>query len=625
MSLNPLVDSRDVRFVLFEMLGLEKLNRFESFKDFDKGMYEDTLNLAEKIAIDQFYTSNADGDKTGLKFDPKTHEVKVPESFHKGFKAYIEAGFHSLAFSPEEGGMGMPSAVSMASAEYFNAGNTSLTMYCGAITGAAHIIALFGSEEVKKMFLPKLIEGQWGGTMCLTEPGAGTDLGALKSKAVKQKDGTYLITGQKTFISNGEHDLTPNIIHPVLARIEGDPEGTKGISIFLVPKFLINKDGSLGERNDMICTGIEHKMGLKGNATSSLSFGDNGKCVGYLLGKEREGMKVMFRLMNAARIHTGVQAEAVSSAAYMHAVTYARNRIQGVHITQMLNPGAPKVAIIEHPDVKRMLLYMKSTIEGMRMLTLFLAYNEDIMRSSSNAEEVKEATAIVEILTPIVKAGISDAGWLVTAEAMQVYGGYGYCQEYPIEQYARDIKVFSIYEGTNGYAQSMDLQMRKILMNPEMYNYSILKKHIAETIEKAKGVVDDKYISPVKRGIEKLEEVINMMQTQMKEGKFMALVLNATPLQQAMFPLVLAWLHLWSLTVTIPQMEKLIGDAKGEARQKIVSENNEAAYYSGRVLSSQFFIGSEFPKYFGRIECIMGNEGAAIKSVPENFTGALKE
>lgn len=624
MSLNQLVDSRDVRFILFEMLELEKLNRFDRFKDFDRSVYEDTLNLAEKIALDQFYTSNSDGDKTGLKFNSETNEVKVPESFHKGFRAYLEAGFHSLAFPSEMGGMGLPSTVSMAAAEYFNAGNTALTMYCGSITGAIHIIAAFGSEAVKNMFIPKMMEGQWGGTMCLTEPGAGSDLGALKSKAVKQADGTYLITGQKIFISNGEHNMTENIIHPVLARIEGDPEGTKGISIFVVPKVLINKDGSLGARNDMICSGIEHKMGLKGNATSTLNFGDNGKCVGYLLGKEREGMKVMFMLMNAARIHTGVQAEAVSSAAYMHAITYARNRIQGAHITQSMNPAAPKVPIIEHPDVKRMLLYMKSTIEGMRMLCLFLAYHEDIMHYSKSADEVKESTGIVEILTPIVKAGISDAAWLVTAEAIQVYGGYGYCQEYPVEQYARDCKILSIYEGTNAI-QSLDLQMRKILMNPDMYNYKILKKYIADTIAGARGIVDDRYIAPVVRGMEKFDEVIVMMQTQLKEGKFMALVANATPLQQAMFPLIVAWLHLWSLTLAIPKAKALLGDAKGAERQKILADNAEAAYYSGRMLSAQFFIGAEFPKFFGRLECIMNNEGAAIKADSENFTGALKE
>ena len=619
MSLNPLVDSRDVRFIMFEMLELEKLNRFDHFKDFDRSVYEDTLALAEKIAIDQFYTSNADGDKIGLQFNAKTNEVKVPESFHKGFKAHIEAGFHSLSIPTEEGGMGMPSIVSMAAAEYFNAGNTSLTMYCGSITGAMYIIMSFGSEEVKKMFLPKMLTGEWGGTMCLTEPSAGSDVGALKSKAVKQADGTYLITGQKIFISNGENDLVSNNIHPVLARIEGDPEGTKGISIFIVPKFLIKKDGSLGERNDMACTGIEHKMGLKGNATSSLSFGDNGKCVGYLMGKEREGMKVMLILMNAARINTGVQAEAVSSAAYMHAITYARNRIQGEAV-----PKGPKSPIIEHIDVKRMLLYMKSSVEAMRMLTLFLAIHEDIMHSSPDPEEVKEATAIVEILTPIVKAGISDAAWLVTAEAMQVYGGYGYCSEYPVEQYARDCKVLSIYEGTNGI-QSLDLQMRKILMNPQQYNYAILKKRMTETINKAKGIVDDKYITPVERGLQKLDEIITMMSTQLMEMKIAQLFANSTPLQQAMFPLISAWLHLWSMTITIPKMKALVGDLKGADRQKLLANNAEAAYYSGRVLSSQFYIASEFPKFFGKVECIMNNDISAIVASADVFTGALKE
>lgn len=230
----------------------------------------------------------------------------------------------------------------------------------------------------------------------------------------------------------------------------------------------------------------------------------------------------------------------------------------------------------------------------------------------------------MEILTPIVKAGISDAGWLVTAEAMQVYGGYGYCQEYPVEQYARDVKVFSIYEGTNAI-QSLDLQMRKILMNPEMYNYQVLKKYITDTIDKAKGIVDERYVAPVARGLEKLGEIIAMMGKQLQEGKFIALVANATPLQQAMFPLIVAWLHLWSLTITLPKSRALVGDAKGADRKKILEDNDEAAYYSGRVLSSQFFIGAEFPKFFGMVECIMNNEGAAIKVDSANFTGALKE
>jgi Acyl-CoA dehydrogenases len=381
----------------------------------------------------------------------------------------------------------------------------------------------------------------------------------------------------------------------------------------------VNPDGTLGARNDVFCAGVEHKMGIKGNATSTLNFGENGKCVGYLLGEERKGMKVMFMLMNAARIHTGLQAEAVCSAAYMHAVDYAKERIQGTHISQAMNKTAPRVSIIEHPDVKRMLLYMKSTIEGMRMLCYFLSYHEDVEHASPSEEERMASTGIVEILTPIVKAGISDAGWLVTAEAMQVYGGYGYCQEYPVEQYARDVKVFSIYEGTNAI-QSMDLLMRKMLLNPEMYNYKMLKKDMAETIAKAKGVVDDKYIAPVAKGMEKLDEIVNMMAGQLMGGQLVELASNATPLQQAMFLLILAWLHLWSLTVTVPKCKTLVGGTKGDDLKKLLESNAEAAYYYGRVLSAQFFIGAEYPKFFGRVDCIMNNEPSVANVEPANFT-----
>ena len=295
---------------------------------------------------------------------------------------------------------------------------------------------------------------------------------------------------QKIFITCGDHDLTENIIHPVLARIEGDPAGTKGISIFIVPKFLVNPDGTLGQRNDVVCSGIEHKMGLKGSATCSLNFGDNGACVGYLLGEERKGMKVMFQLMNEARILVGLHGLALSSTAYMHAVTYARTRLQGAHITQMTKPDAPQVAIINHPDVKRMLLWMKSYVEGMRMLTYGLSWYSDLARVL-DGEERNKAEAMVELLTPILKAGNTDMAWLVTAEAIQVYGGYGYIADYPVEQLARvDSKILSLFEGTNGI-QSMDLVMRKILMNKDQYNYRAWYEEIEKTVAAAKGVVDE--------------------------------------------------------------------------------------------------------------------------------------
>ena len=450
-----------------------------------------------------------------------------------------------------------------------------------------------------------------------------SDVGALKTKAVKQADGTYKITGQKIFISSGDNDYYKNMIHPVLARIEGDPAGTKGISIFIVPKFLVNADGSLGAHNDVNCAGIEHKMGIKGSATCTLSFGDNGTCKGFLLGEERKGMKIMFQMMNEARLGVGMQGLSVASAAYMHSATYAKNRIQGAHVTQMLNPEAKGVNISQHPDVKRMLLWMKSHVEGMRFITYYLTHALNVA-AVADGEEAKEAMAIAEIMVPINKAGNTDKSVEVASEAMQVYGGYGFCQEYPVEQMMRDAKITAIYEGTNGI-QSMDLTMRKILMNPEQYNYQILKKRVAEAVKKAKGVVDDKYVALVEKGVQKLDEVINMMKDQMAKGQFLHLFMNATPLQQAMFMLCMAWGHISSLTITQPKMKELVGDKKGEDREKLLKDNAEAAYYTGKVISSQFYLGAEFPKYFGKIEALLFGESAVIKASDPIFTGMLDQ
>jgi alkylation response protein AidB-like acyl-CoA dehydrogenase len=496
-------------------------------------------------------------------------------------------------------------------------------MYPGLTHGAAELIEVFGTKEQKEAYLEKMYLGEWGGTMCLTEPDAGSDVGALKTKAIRQDDGTYKIVGQKIFISSGDNDYYGNMIHPVLARIEGDPPGTKGISIFIVPKYLVNEDGSNGEFNDVSCAGIEHKMGIKGSATCTLSFGDNGNCVGYLLGEERKGMKIMFKMMNYARMGVGLQGHATSSAAYMHSVTYTRNRIQGVHVTQMLNPEAKGVSIVNHPDIKRTLLYMKSHLEAQRAMIYYLYKNYELA-TLLDGEEAKEAQALLEIITPVEKAGCTDSSVCLTSEAMQCFGGYGYCGDYPIEQMMRNAKITAIYEGTNGI-QAMDLTMRKILMNPEQYNYGVLKKKIMETISKAKGVVDDKYVELLERGVAKLDEVVEMMKGQMAGGKFLHLFANATPLEQAMYMLILAWMHLWMMTITVPKMKELVGDKKGEERDALLKDNQEAAFYSGKVLSSQYYIGAEFPKYFGNIEALLGGESAVIKASEEIFTGALEE
>ena len=623
MALNPLVDSRDVRFVLFELLEIEKLGRYPAYADFDRDVYEEIVQLAERIAVGHFYPANREGDKIGVSYDPGRREVKTPDIFKAAYRAYVDAGFTNITGDTGEGGMGMPVTIGHACEEFFSAANGSLLGYPGLTHAAADLIKNFGTDEQKRLYLEKMYSGKWAGTMCLTEPTAGSDLGALRTRAVRREDGTYLISGQKIFITCGEHDLTENIIHPVLARIEGDPAGTKGISIFIVPKFLVNPDGTLGKRNDVVCSGIEHKMGLKASATCTLDFGDNGACVGFLLGEERKGMKVMFQMMNEARILVGLHGLALSSSAYMHAVTYARTRLQGAHISQMTKPDAPQVAIINHPDVKRMLLWMKSYVEGMRMLTYGLSWYSDLARVL-DGEERNQADAMVALLTPILKAGNTDMAWLVTAEAIQVYGGYGYIAEYPVEQLARDSKILSLFEGTNGI-QSIDLVMRKLLMNKDQYNYRVWHGEVEKTIAAAKGVIDDIYIEQVSRGLQEFDEVVDMLKKQMAEGKYFHIFSAATPFQQAMFLLALAWLHLRSLTVAGPKLKSIIGDAKGDARAAMVRDNLEAAFYSGKVLSSQFFLRSEFPKFFGRIEALMNDEAAVIKAADEMFTGALME
>jgi len=619
MALNMLVDSRDVNFLLFEMLKVDELVKFEKYAYFDKDTFKSTLELAEKIAVTDIYPANAAGDKEGAKYDPATKKVSVPELYHKARQVVNDAGFPGMEHDPEWGGMGMPNVIYRSVLEYLFAGSLAYTMYITLSAGATGLVSHWAAEDLKKMFLEKMISGEWGGTMCLTEPEAGSDVGALKTKAFKQADGTYRIKGQKIFISSGDNDLYPNMVHPVLARIEGDPAGIKGISIFLVPKFLVNPDGSMGAQNDVVCSGIEHKMGIKGSATCTLSFGDDDNCIGYLLGNEREGMKIMFQMMNEARIDVSVEALGVASSAYMHAVTYARNRKQGPDPSDK----SKQASIINHPDVKRMLLWMKSNVEAMRMTSMFASYNFDISINGSG-EEQKEAQAIFEFFIPICKAGNTDLAWLVTAEAIQVYGGYGYCSDYPVEQLARDSKILAIYEGTNAI-QSIDLTMRKLLLNPEMYNYSILKKRMQETIDIAAGIVEEKYASLLSSGIKKIDEVLSFLNSQKNDNKIDDILAYATALQQSFRLLTHAWLHLWSMTITLPELKKICGEASAEKVELIAKDNSEAAYYYGRVLSSRFYIGTEFRKFFALADSILAGETAATNSFSEVFSGALHE
>lgn len=601
-----LVDHRDLQFTLFEFLEMDKMNTFQRFENFDRAVYEETIRLAERIAAESVFPANVTGHTEGCHYDPQTKSVRLPSGYKAAAKALFDAGFLSIADDQDIGGAGMPLAIQSCAWEIFCGAGGALMLFFMLGHGAAHLIHSFGNPEQKSRYVKKLLSGEWGGTMCLTEPEAGSDVGALKTKAVLQADGSYRITGQKCFITNGDQDVTRQIVYPVLARIEGDPPGTKGISIFIVPKYLVHEDGTLGERNDVFCTGVEHKMGAHGSATCAMSFGENECCTGYLLGERGRGMNIMFQMLNETRLEVGIMALGGSSAALQYAVDYARIRLQGVHFTKMFEPAAPKVPIIEHPDVTRMLMSMKSLVEAQRMLSYYVAKQIDLAKLLEG-EASREARALVEILIPLVKAGNSDNAWRITAEAIQVHGGYGYCSDYPVEQLAVDCKVLSIVEGTNGI-QSLDLVMRKILLNADQKHYKVLKSRMLQTIENASGIVDDVYRNMLLTGLERMDSILDSMKKHMDAGRYHTLLLNVDPLRRAFFDLMLAWMHLWCLMLARPKLSAHTAGAKGEALAGVLSKDAEAAFYYGKVCASEFWLVSEFPKYFGKMDGISLSE-----------------
>jgi len=456
-----IADRRDIDFVLHEQLQIETLSKHERFADFNKKTIDMVVTEARNLAVKEILPTQKIGDEEGCRFDAGV--VTTPESFHRIYDLVKEGEWVAMPEDPEWGGQGMPQTLALAAGDYLVGANFSFMMYPGLTHGAGKLVEEFGTEKQKQLFLKKMYTGEWAGTMLLTEPQAGSDVGALTSTAVKNDDGTYSITGNKIFISGGEHDLAGNIIHPVLARIEGAPQGTRGISLFLVPKIWVNDDGSLGEFNDVVCTGIEEKMGIHGNATCSLTLGGKGKCRGTLLGKENKGMRAMFLMMNEARLLVGLQGFTCASNAYVNAVNYARERKQGKNLLQAMNENAEAVAIIQHPDVRRQLIHMKALVEGMRSLLYYMGMCSDQVNIAKDEAEKDKYQGLIEILTPVAKGYVTDRAFEVCSQGVQVYGGYGYIREYPMEQLMRDCRITMIYEGTNGI-QAMDLLGRKLGM-----------------------------------------------------------------------------------------------------------------------------------------------------------------
>ena len=597
-------DRRDIDFILHEQLDVDQFSKHERYAEFNKKTVDLIVSEARNLAVKEILPTRSEGDETGCKFEKG--KVIVPEIFRKPFELLCEGEWTAMPEDPEYGGQGMPRSVSMAAAEYFNGANYAFMMYSGLTHGAGKLVEAFGTDEQKRIYLKKMFTGEWGGTMCLTEPEAGSDVGALTTKAVPNGDGTYSITGQKIFISSGDHDLVPNIIHPVLARIEGAPAGTKGISLFLVPKYHVNDDGSLGDLNDMSCVGIEEKMGIHGNSTCSLTFGEKGKCIGTLLGEENKGMRAMFLMMNEARLLVGMQGFACATASYMNAVNYAKERIQGRNLLQMLDKDAPGVAIINHPDVRRQLLTMKTYVEGMRSLLYYVAWCEDKANTSDDEAEKEKFHGLIDLLIPVAKGYVTDRAFDVCNLGMQVYGGYGYIKEYPQEQLMRDCRITQIYEGTNGI-QSMDLLGRKLGMKKGKLVMDLMGEIMAVT-GAAKGIESIKdYAVKVEEALNKLGEVaMHMGKTAMSEKVLDAFAFSY-PFMEVTGDVVMAWMLLWRAKIAAEKLES--------------AKKKDLPFYEGQLKSAQFFCNTILPTTLGKMNAILATDGAIMAIDEASFIG----
>ena len=485
---------RDMQFVLHEVLKVQdEFQHMPRFAEVDADTVNAVLEQGAKFCEQVIFPLNKPGDEQGCQHDKNTQAVTTPEGFKQAYQQYIEGGWAALACEPEYGGQGLPQTLNQVFFEMANAANQAWTMYPGLTHGAYECLHAHGTEEQKTLYLPKLTSGEWTGTMCLTEPHCGTDLGLLRTKAEPSGDGSYRLSGQKIFISSGEHDMAVNIVHLVLARLPDAPAGSKGISLFVVPKFLPQPDGSLGARNPIHCNGIEHKMGIHANATCQMYL-DGAQ--GWLVGEPNKGLQAMFVMMNAARLAVGVQSLGLSEVAYQNAVVYAKDRLQMRSLSGVKAPEKAADPIIVHPDVRKMLLTARAYVEGGRALAYFAALQIDRELHHPDAEVRKEAADLLALLTPITKAFLTDNGWIATSNCLQVYGGHGYIAEWGMEQFVRDARINMIYEGTNTI-QSLDLLGRKVLMD----NGARLKKlgKLVQDFIEEEGVKEEmqEFINPL--------------------------------------------------------------------------------------------------------------------------------
>ena len=572
-----LLDQRNLAFELYEVLDAEGLTQRPRFADHNRETFDAAIGTARTIAEKLFAPHNRKSDENEPKYVDGTAEL-IPE-VKPAVDAFLEAGFLNATRTFEQGGMQMPNLLSHACFAHFQSANAATSSYAMLTMGAANLIENFGTDEQKERFLQPMIEGRFFGTMALTEPHAGSSLSDIRTKAEPADDGSYRIKGNKIFISGGDHPLSDNIVHMVLAKLPDAPPGVKGISLFIVPKFLVNDDGSLGERNDVVLAGLFHKMGWRGTTSTALNFGDKDGCVGYLIGKPHQGLACMFQMMNEARIGVGMGAVMLGYAGYLYSLNYARERPQG-RLPDGKNPSAPQVAIIEHTDVKRMLLTQKAYVEGAFDLGLYAARLFDDTETLETEAERKTALQLLDLLTPIVKAWPSDYCLKANELAIQVLGGHGYTREYPVEQYYRDNRLNPIHEGTNGI-QSLDLLARKVVMN----NGAALKQLSELIMATCKQAAAHPELNDLREPLEKLlahlGKVTIALLGDLGNGKVNEALANSALYLKAFGHMVIGWRWL---------------------QQSVHAQNGlntgleaDQAFYQGKLQAARYFLLWEVP------------------------------
>ncbi len=586
---------RDISFVLHELWQFEDLAQLPGYEEATRDLVDAVLEEGAKFCENELFPLNRSGDEEGCTYENGV--VRTPKGFKEAYDAFAEGGWLSLSFDPEYGGQGLPKALNVVLEELICASNLSFGMYPGLSGGAYNAVEMHGDDALKARYLPKLADGTWSGTMCLTEPQCGTDLGLIRSKAEPGADGAYSITGTKIFISAGEHDLTENILHLVLARLPDAPEGIKGISLFLVPKFLPNEDNSVGPSNGVQCSGIEHKMGIKASSTCVMNFDD---ATGWLVGEPHRGMRAMFTMMNTARLGVGVQGLGISDVAYQGAVEYARERLQGRALTGAKNADGPADPIIVHPDVRRMLLTMKANTEAARALAYWIGMQVDIAHKHPDPDQRDEAEDLLALMTPILKARFTDMGFESANLGVQVYGGHGYIREHGMEQYVRDARITQLYEGTDG-VEALELVGRKLGAHVGRMLRRFFKP-LAEFLEANKG--DDtmtEFVKPLAKAFGRLQEGTTWIAQNGMRDPDEAGAAAVDYLQ--LFALV-AYGWMWARMAKVA-LEKQGGD--------------EAEFYQAKLATGRFFMTRILPESASHLEAIKAGKAPIMELAEAAF------